>query len=195
MTVRRFERPLEVADAPERSKPIEVTLSAPEELPKVIPQAKWKSMLPLIMVVGIVGMIVMQARQGSFNMYMLMFPLMILASMGAYIGSSGSGRKAPQNSTKTVRSTCATSATSGPQSPTRNEFGSSTTSFGFPHPSYCPALWARNDSGTTAARTNCRWLSGWVVAGRKQRSRDSRIPKDSKGPKPRQWICSTRWDW
>lgn len=94
MGVQRFDRPLEIIGEPPRSKPVEVTLNPPEEIPKIIPAAKWRMLLPLVMVLAVVGMVVMMFKSGSgFQPMYLMFPLIMLASMGAMFTGGGSGQQ------------------------------------------------------------------------------------------------------
>lgn len=93
MTTERFSRPLEIA-APRMPRPPEVELSPPVELPKATPGAKWRLILPLVMVVAMGGMVVMMMRNGGgFNPMMMLFPVMMLGSMGGLLAGGGGGGK------------------------------------------------------------------------------------------------------
>ncbi|GAB4914971.1 MULTISPECIES: type VII secretion protein EccCa [Mycobacterium avium complex (MAC)] len=79
---------------------VETKVPPPSEVPEVVPAGKMQKLLPILMVIAIVGMIGIFFATGLRRMspFMLLFPLMFLASgagmMGGY-GASG-GKKTPE---------------------------------------------------------------------------------------------------
>ncbi|EUA17468.1 hypothetical protein I552_0669 [Mycobacterium xenopi 3993] len=80
---------------------VETKVPPPSEVPEVVPAGKMQKLLPILMVIAIVGMIGIFFATGLRRMspFMLLFPLMFLASgagmMGGY-GASG-GKKTPRS--------------------------------------------------------------------------------------------------
>jgi S-DNA-T family DNA segregation ATPase FtsK/SpoIIIE len=99
MSIRPWIPPRKPLPPPEFSM-VETKVPPPSEVPEVIPPGKFQKLLPLLMVVGIVGMMGIFLASGlrRISPYMLMFPLMFLASgagmMGGFAGSSG--KKTPE---------------------------------------------------------------------------------------------------
>lgn len=72
----------------------ELRLQAPSELPRPVPTSKIRLILPVVMVAGMGGMMVMMFRSGaSASPMSFMFPLMMLGSMAGMMGGSMGGRK------------------------------------------------------------------------------------------------------
>ncbi|MFE6862730.1 type VII secretion protein EccCa [Nocardia sp. NPDC057668] len=83
-----------------RSPGGEVTLQAPPEIPRSIPANLFTKLMPLVMVVGMLGMVALMFTSGSgfaSNPMSLMFPMMMVFSMaGMYAGQGGRGQKASE---------------------------------------------------------------------------------------------------
>ncbi|WP_280359032.1 type VII secretion protein EccCa [Nocardia otitidiscaviarum] len=83
-----------------RSPGGEVTLQPPPEIPRNIPANLFTKLMPLVMVVGMLGMVVLLFTSGSgiaTNPMSLMFPMMMVVSMvGMYAGQGGKGQKAAE---------------------------------------------------------------------------------------------------
>ncbi|WP_067711760.1 type VII secretion protein EccCa [Nocardia yamanashiensis] len=83
-----------------RSPGGEVTLQPPPEIPRAVPANLFGKLMPLVMVVGMLGMVVLMFTSGSgiaSNPMSLMFPMMMVFSMvGMYAGQSGKGQKAAE---------------------------------------------------------------------------------------------------
>ncbi|MET9488708.1 type VII secretion protein EccCa [Nocardia sp. NPDC006630] len=83
-----------------RSPGGEVTLQPPPEIPRNIPANLFSKLMPLVMGVGMLGMVVLMFTSGSgiaTNPMSLMFPMMMVFSMiGMYAGQGGKGQKAAE---------------------------------------------------------------------------------------------------
>ncbi|MEV6771356.1 type VII secretion protein EccCa [Nocardia sp. NPDC051030] len=83
-----------------RSPGGEVTLQPPPEIPRSIPANLFSKLMPLVMVVGMLGMVVLMFTAGTgvaTNPMSLMFPMMMVFSMvGMYAGQGGKGQKASE---------------------------------------------------------------------------------------------------
>ncbi|EUA09652.1 cell division FtsK/SpoIIIE domain protein [Mycobacterium xenopi 4042] len=99
MSVRPWIPPRKPTPPPQFSM-VETKVPPPSEVPEVVPAGKMQKLLPILMVIAIVGMIGIFFATGLRRMspFMLLFPLMFLASgagmMGGY-GASG-GKKTPE---------------------------------------------------------------------------------------------------
>lgn len=99
MSIRPWIPPRKPEPAPEFSM-VETKVPPPSEVPEVVPVGKFQKLLPLLMVVAIIGMLGIFFATGlrRISPFMLMFPLMFLASgagmMGGYGGSGG--KKTPE---------------------------------------------------------------------------------------------------
>lgn len=75
-------------------------MQPPPEIPRNIPANLFTKLMPLVMVVGMVGMVVLMFTSGSgiaSNPMSLMFPMMMVVSMvGMYAGQGGKGQKAAE---------------------------------------------------------------------------------------------------
>ncbi|MQY24959.1 type VII secretion protein EccCa [Nocardia aurantia] len=86
--------------APPRSPGGEVILNAPPEITAPIPNPLWQRLMPLVMIVGTVGMMGLMFTMGGRTMLSnpltMMFPMMMLMSMvGMFAGRSGGNGKRP----------------------------------------------------------------------------------------------------
>ncbi|NNH71927.1 type VII secretion protein EccCa [Nocardia uniformis] len=83
-----------------RSPGGEVTLQSPPEIPRNIPANLFTKLMPVVMVVGMLGMVVLLFTSGSgiaSNPMALMFPMMMVVSMvGMYAGQGGKGQKSAE---------------------------------------------------------------------------------------------------
>ncbi|MFI6870133.1 type VII secretion protein EccCa [Nocardia sp. NPDC050406] len=83
-----------------RSPGGEVTLQPPPEIPRNIPANLFTKLMPVVMVVGMLGMVVLLFTSGSAiasNPMSLMFPMMMVVSMvGMYAGQGGKGQKSAE---------------------------------------------------------------------------------------------------
>ncbi|MGX1806387.1 type VII secretion protein EccCa [Nocardia sp. NPDC055321] len=77
-----------------------MTLQAPPEIPRAVPANLFTKLMPLVMVVGMLGMVALMFTSGSgfaSNPMSLMFPMMMVFSMvGMYAGQGGRGQKASE---------------------------------------------------------------------------------------------------
>ncbi|MEU6560575.1 type VII secretion protein EccCa [Nocardia nova] len=92
-TTRRFVRPARAERGPKAPAVTELRLQPPTELPKPVPPSRIKMIMPVVMVAGMGGMMVMMFRNGgaSLNPMMMMFPVMMLVSMFGMLGGGMSG--------------------------------------------------------------------------------------------------------
>ncbi|MFF0542605.1 type VII secretion protein EccCa [Nocardia thailandica] len=78
----------------------EVTLQPPPEIPRITPGSLLMKLMPVVMVIGMVGMMALLFTQGggiASNPMSLMFPLMMMISMVTMFGQgSGKGAKAAE---------------------------------------------------------------------------------------------------
>ncbi|RMI31837.1 type VII secretion protein EccCa [Nocardia stercoris] len=78
----------------------EVTLQPPPEIPRAVPGSLLGKLMPVVMVVGMVGMMAIMFTRGggiSSNPTMMMFPMMMVVSMvGMFAGQGGKGQKAAE---------------------------------------------------------------------------------------------------
>ncbi|WP_227998558.1 type VII secretion protein EccCa [Nocardia australiensis] len=83
--------------APPRAPGGEVALNSPPEIQRAMPGPLLMKLMPVIMVVAVVGMIAMMVMMGRnllANPFMMMFPVMMLMSMGGMMmGMRGQGPK------------------------------------------------------------------------------------------------------
>ncbi|MCM6776133.1 type VII secretion protein EccCa [Nocardia sp. CDC159] len=83
-----------------RSPGGEVTLQPPPEIPRAIPGSLLAKLMPVVMVVGMVGMMALLFTRGggiASNPMAMMFPMMMLFSMvGMFAGQGGKGQKAAE---------------------------------------------------------------------------------------------------
>ncbi|MEU0503957.1 type VII secretion protein EccCa [Nocardia sp. NPDC005998] len=83
--------------APPRAPGGEVALNSPPEIQRALPGPLIMKLMPVIMVVAVVGMIAMMVMMGRnllANPFMMMFPMMMLMSMGGMmLGMRGNGPK------------------------------------------------------------------------------------------------------
>ncbi|MFE5289043.1 type VII secretion protein EccCa [Nocardia sp. NPDC056611] len=83
-----------------RSPGGEVTLQPPPEIPRAVPANLFAKLMPVVMGVGMLGMVVLLLTSGSgiaSNPMSLMFPMMMVFSMvGMYAGQGGNGQKAAE---------------------------------------------------------------------------------------------------
>ena len=84
-----------------RSPGGEVTLQPPPEIPRVTPGSLVSKLMPVVMVVGMVGMMALLFTQGgsiASNPMSMMFPMMMVVSMvGMFAGQGGGkGQKAAE---------------------------------------------------------------------------------------------------
>ncbi|MFE9575212.1 type VII secretion protein EccCa [Nocardia sp. NPDC006044] len=96
-STRRFVRPARIERGPKAPAVTELRLAAPTELPKPVPPSRLKMIMPVVMVAGMGGMMVMMFRGGgAVSPMMMFFPIMMLVSMGGMMGgvlggNSGAG--------------------------------------------------------------------------------------------------------
>ncbi|MFE3697564.1 type VII secretion protein EccC, partial [Nocardia tengchongensis] len=83
-----------------RSPGGEVTLQPPPEIPRAVPANLLAKLMPVVMGVGMLGMVALMFTSGSgiaSNPMSLMFPMMMVFSMvGMYAGQGGKGQKAAE---------------------------------------------------------------------------------------------------
>ncbi|MFI5777199.1 type VII secretion protein EccCa [Nocardia sp. NPDC051570] len=83
-----------------RSPGGEVTLQPPPEIPRAIPGSLFGKLMPVVMVVGMVGMMALMFTRGggiASNPMSMMFPMMMVFSMvGMFAGQGGKGQKAAE---------------------------------------------------------------------------------------------------
>ncbi|MGA4785923.1 type VII secretion protein EccCa [Nocardia sp. AB354] len=83
-----------------RSPGGEVTLQPPPEIPRAIPGSLLGKLMPVVMVVGMVGMMAIMFTRGggiASNPMSMMFPMMMVFSMvGMFAGQGGKGQKAAE---------------------------------------------------------------------------------------------------
>ena len=101
-TTRRFVRPARPEKGPKAPAVTELRLEPPTELPKPVPPSRIRMIMPVIMVIGMGGMMFMMFRSsGTFSPTMLFFPMMMLVSMfgmiGGGLGGNGGGGAAGLN--------------------------------------------------------------------------------------------------
>ncbi|MFB8005978.1 type VII secretion protein EccCa [Nocardia sp. NPDC056000] len=101
-TTRRFVRPARMVRGPKAPAVAELRLQPPTELPKPVPPSRLKMIMPIVMMAGMGGMMVMMFRGGgAMNPMAMMFPLMMVVSMfgtlGGSLGGNGSGGAAGLN--------------------------------------------------------------------------------------------------
>ncbi|WP_327146950.1 type VII secretion protein EccCa [Nocardia sp. NBC_01327] len=95
-TTRRFVRPARMVRGPKVPAVAEIRLQPPTELPKPVPQSRIKMIMPVIMMAGMAGMMVMMFRGGgALSPTSMLFPVMMLGSLagtlGGAFGGSGAG--------------------------------------------------------------------------------------------------------
>ncbi len=77
-----------------------MTLQPPPEIPRNIPANLFTKLMPVVMVVGMLGMVALLFTSGSAiasNPMSLMFPMMMVFSMvGMYAGQGGKGQKSAE---------------------------------------------------------------------------------------------------
>ncbi len=77
-----------------------MTLQSPPEIPRAVPANLFTTLMPLVMVVGMLGMVVLMFTAGTgiaTNPMSLMFPFMMVFSMiGMYAGQGGRGQKSAE---------------------------------------------------------------------------------------------------
>ncbi|MFX0579082.1 type VII secretion protein EccCa [Nocardia nepalensis] len=89
---RRFVRPARMVRGPKAPAVTELRLQPPTELPKPVPPSRLKMIMPVVMVSAMAGMMVMMFRGGGqMSPMALMFPIMMLVSMGGMMGGALSG--------------------------------------------------------------------------------------------------------
>ncbi|WP_280454030.1 type VII secretion protein EccCa [Nocardia brasiliensis] len=92
MATKRFSRPATPVPAPvQRNR--QVIVEAPVELPKAVPAPKWRILMPIVVVVGMAGMVLFMFRSGGFNPMMILFPLLMLGGLGPMLAGNASGGK------------------------------------------------------------------------------------------------------
>ncbi|MGV9411220.1 type VII secretion protein EccCa [Nocardia sp. NPDC003693] len=91
-STRRFVRPARTVRGPKAPAVTELRLQPPTELPKPVPPSRLRMILPVVMVAGMAGMMVMMFRGGGgLNPTALFFPMMMLVSMFGMMGGALSG--------------------------------------------------------------------------------------------------------
>ncbi|WP_331723066.1 type VII secretion protein EccCa [Nocardia sp. NBC_00511] len=101
-TTRRFVRPARPPRGPKAPAVTELRLQPPTELPKPVPPSRIRMIMPVIMMAGMGGMMVMMFRSGgSVSPMSMFFPVMMIVSMfgmvGGALGGSGAGGSAALN--------------------------------------------------------------------------------------------------
>ncbi|MFE2961024.1 type VII secretion protein EccCa [Nocardia tengchongensis] len=100
-STRRFVRPARIARGPKAPAVTELRLQPPTELPKPVPPSRIRMIMPVVMMAGMAGMMVMMFRSGgAMSPTSLFFPLMMLVSMLGMLGggaTNGSGGAAALN--------------------------------------------------------------------------------------------------
>ncbi|MEC3913238.1 type VII secretion protein EccCa [Nocardia sp. CDC160] len=83
-----------------RSPGGEVTLQPPPEIPRAVPANLFQKLMPVVMGVGMLGMVALMITSGNglaSNPMSLMFPMMMVFSMvGMYAGQGGKGQRAAE---------------------------------------------------------------------------------------------------
>ncbi|MEV6771318.1 type VII secretion protein EccCa [Nocardia sp. NPDC051030] len=82
--------------APPRAPGGELALTPPPEIPRAVPANLLSKLMPVVMVVAMVGMVAMMAMMGKSllsNPMMMMFPMMMIMSMGGMLMGQRSGNK------------------------------------------------------------------------------------------------------
>ncbi|WP_024800334.1 type VII secretion protein EccC [Nocardia sp. BMG51109] len=83
-----------------RSPGGEVTLQPPPEIPRAVPGSLLQKLMPVVMIVGMVGMMALLFTQGggiASNPMSMMFPMMMVFSMvGMFAGQGGRGQKSAE---------------------------------------------------------------------------------------------------
>ncbi|MCX5046291.1 type VII secretion protein EccCa [Aldersonia sp. NBC_00410] len=94
MATKRFQRPPQPAPAPAQRMQ-QVVVEPPVELPRAVPTPTWRILMPVIVMVGMGGMVLYMVRSGGgFNPMMMLFPLMMIGGMAPmFAGSMGGGGK------------------------------------------------------------------------------------------------------
>ncbi|MGW4241946.1 type VII secretion protein EccCa [Nocardia sp. NPDC004722] len=97
MTItRRFVRPARMARGPKAPAVTELRLQPPTELPKPVPPSRIRMIMPVVMMAGMAGMMVMMFRgSGSFSPTSLFFPMMMLVSSLGMVGAGGGQNSGP----------------------------------------------------------------------------------------------------
>ncbi|MBO0853726.1 MAG: type VII secretion protein EccCa [Nocardia sp.] len=91
-TTRRFVRPARAIKGPKAPAVTELRLQPPTELPKPVPPSRIKMIMPVVMMAGMGGMMVMMFRNGgSLSPTMMFFPIMMVVSMFGMMGGALSG--------------------------------------------------------------------------------------------------------
>ncbi|MCX4092192.1 type VII secretion protein EccCa [Nocardia sp. alder85J] len=91
-STRRFVRPARIVRGPKAPAVTELRLQPPTELPKPVPPSRIKMIMPVVMMAGMGGMMVIMLRSGGgFSPTSLMFPMMMVVSMFGMIGGSLGG--------------------------------------------------------------------------------------------------------
>ncbi|MFE3081469.1 type VII secretion protein EccCa [Nocardia tengchongensis] len=94
-STRRFVRPARMVRGPKAPAIAELRLQPPTELPKPVPPSRIKMIMPVVMMAGMAGMMVMMFRGGGTpSPTTLMFPIMMLVSVVSTMGGSLSGNGA-----------------------------------------------------------------------------------------------------
>lgn len=92
---RRFVRPTRVMKGPKVPAVTELRLQPPTELPRPVPASRLRTVMPVIMLAGMAGMMVMMFRNGAVSPTMFFFPGMMLVSvfgmMGGALGGGAAG--------------------------------------------------------------------------------------------------------
>ncbi|WP_067670593.1 type VII secretion protein EccCa [Nocardia miyunensis] len=99
---RRFVRPARAVRGPKAPAITELRLQPPTELPRPVPPSRLRMIMPVVMMAGMGGMMVMMFRNGGgMSPTMLMFPAMMLVSslgmMGGAVSGNGAGGAAGLN--------------------------------------------------------------------------------------------------
>ncbi|WP_405136726.1 type VII secretion protein EccCa [Nocardia sp. NBC_01388] len=91
-TTRRFVRPARMVRGPKAPAVTELRLQPPTELPKPVPASRVKLIMPVVMMSGMAGMMVMMFRGGGAVSPMSMFfPIMMLVSVFGSLGGAFGG--------------------------------------------------------------------------------------------------------
>ena len=94
-STRRFVRPARIVRGPKAPAVTELRLQPPTELPKPVPASRIRLIMPVVMMAGMAGMMVMMFRSGGgMSPTSMMFPMMMLVSvfgmLGGNLGGAGS---------------------------------------------------------------------------------------------------------
>ncbi|MGO4617650.1 type VII secretion protein EccCa [Nocardia sp. 2YAB30] len=91
-TTRRFVRPARMVRGPKAPAVTELRLQPPTELPRPVPPSRLRMIMPVVMVAAMAGMMVMMFRGGgTMSPMSMMFPIMMLVSMGGMMGGALGG--------------------------------------------------------------------------------------------------------